>query len=142
MRPKKKILIVGASEDRNGILRFLLDTYGYAVTVATTAAQALELLPADILLIDAPYEGIAYLLSEVRMLDLELAPRSIVLLARSAALPDGAYADAVIQAKDYCPAYLIERIKVLAARKRGPHPHAKPPVSVPVMTAEVMRGLA
>jgi hypothetical protein len=45
-------------------------------------------------------------------------------------------ADALIQWQDYTSAYLLERIKVLCARKRGPRPVKKLPI--PAIPAAVM----
>ena len=137
MRPRKKVLVVSANEERASVLRFTLDVWGFAVTCAPSPAEAFELLQAkqyEVLLCELPLTGIERLLDRGYEFDREM--RSMVLAGMVRKVPDGLNADAVIQMKDFSPAYLLERMKILAARKRGPRFGVKPAASVPAPATE------
>ncbi len=117
MRPKKRILIAGASEDRVGVLRFLFLNKGYAVQTAQTSAEAAGLLEAggfELLLYDLPLPGVEQLLAEAGI-------PTIALCSGVKVAPDGLTADAVLW-RGFSAAELVERVRVLTARKRGPKP--------------------
>lgn len=141
MRPKKRILLVGASEDRLSILKFMLVTRGFAVASAVGAAAAVEQLRAesyDLLLCDHwPLPGIEHLLNQAYEID--SATRSLVLAPALATSPAGLNTDAILLRGGCSSAELLERVKVLTARKRGPRPTRKQPVAVPVMSTEDRR---
>jgi DNA-binding response OmpR family regulator len=143
MRPKKKILIVSASEERASILRFTLYVRGFdaaAVLSAEAATVAIREALYDLLLCDLPLVGVEQLLAKVHASDSGM--RTVVLASRRSALPQGLYADAVMAA-GYLPEDLVDRIKIMTARKRGPKPAAKPVDSVPVpVVYEAIRRLA
>ena len=137
MRPKKRILLVGASEDRLSILKFMFVTRGFAVGSAVGAAAAVEQLHAesyDLLLClwPLPLPGIEYLLNQAY--DIDSAMRSLVLAPALATSPAGLNTDAILLRGGCSSAELLERVKVLCARKRGPRPTRKQPIAVPVMS--------
>jgi DNA-binding NtrC family response regulator len=120
MRPKKKILLACANEDHAGVLKYILETNGYAVTCAATATLTLHLAanrPYELLLIEYPLDGLSHLLDQARALDSSL--HSLVLAPKLAERPSNLLADVVLL-RNTCAAELLERIKVLTARKRGP----------------------
>jgi CheY-like chemotaxis protein len=132
MRPKKSILCVESNEQILSVRTFLLETRGYRVLSATTAQEALEILERtlpgtiDLLLTDLllPQMDGNELVRRARQLHPAL-PTMIVsgtvtsydrALAADAFLPKGAST----------PAELLERIRVLVARKRGPKKTVRP----------------
>ena len=120
MRPKKKILLVGANEDHTGVLKFLLETHHYAATTVVSAAEAEQHLRAgfyDLLLIEYPLESIEHLLDQAY--DLDSTMHSLVIAPKLRERPELRNASAVMVG-NYCSAELLERSKVLTARKRGP----------------------
>ena len=126
MRPKKVILCVDDNEQVLSVRCFLLETRGYKVLSARSAQQALEvmegLLPGqiDLLLCDLLMPG---------MDGNELVRRAKTLYPGLPAMIvsgtvnsfDRAGAADVFLPKGACSAAeMIERIRVLVARKRGP----------------------
>jgi CheY-like chemotaxis protein len=142
MRPKKKILLVSASEERASVLRFMLMTSCFAVTSVTdrTAALAeLEAQPFDLLLCDLPLSGISYLVEDAH----EAYPfmPSIVLGASAQDIASKLCASAIYQRLP-SSAELLEQIKILVARKRGPKPQTKPSLPVPVIHQDEIARIA
>jgi CheY-like chemotaxis protein len=137
MRPKKKILLVGASKDRLSILKFMLHTNGYAVTEVLGAEEAVEQLRAqtyDLLFCDHwTLPGIDLLLDRAWKID--SAMHSLVLAPNLTASPEGLNADVVLLRGGCSSVALLEWMKRLTARKRGPRSIRKRPlaVSVPLM---------
>ena len=131
MRPWKKILVVSMNEERASVLRFTLDVWGFAVTCAPSAAEAFDLVQAEkfeVLLCELPLVGIERLLELSREFDQGM--RSLVLAGTVREFPVGINASAVIHKQDFSPAFLRERVRLLAARKRGPGLGIKPVASV------------
>jgi len=131
MRPRKKILIVGADPDRASILKFILNTNGYAA-IATSTAEALDQLRSEsfsLLLCEMPLHGIQDFLDQARTIDSSM--RTVVTGARQVDSAAGLWADAVYY---HIPSSsdLLERMKVLCFRKHSPVPMCKPVLSVPV----------
>ena len=130
MRPKKKILLMGANEDRVSVLTFTLKTHAYAVTVAPSAAEAIEFLRVlhfELLLCQMPLEGVDSVIDQARAADINTP--SMVLTTKQV---EPVLCDAVLP--DACTMeLLLERIKVMSARKRGPRPVPKMPVAVPAI---------
>ena len=136
MRPKKKILLVGSNENRLSILSYLLETYSYRVTCAATAGEAATLLRAgsyELLLCQLPLDGVDDLLDIAHALDTHLP--SMVL--RGATKWQGV-ADA-IESRLVSSALILDRVRVLTIRKRGPRPLRKPPVSAPAIVDAARR---
>jgi hypothetical protein len=127
MRPKKRMLVVGADVDSLGRLVFLLGTAGFAVVRAESVTEAEDMLGAggyDLLLCAGPSLAAEYL---------------GVARAADGAMPAALFGGSVGQAVELGvegiaqaagAAFLLERVKVLAARKKGPKPQGKPPASV------------
>jgi hypothetical protein len=142
MRPKKRILLVGASEDRVGVLRFLLFTKGFAACGVLTAAEALGALRAarfNLLLVDLPLAGAEFLLDRAHAEDNSLP--TLCLVSQGGAHPESCSSYGLIPWQSFSPENLIERVKILTARKRGPKPLRKPVGSAEVLseTLEVRR---
>lgn len=134
MRPRKTILCVEDNEQILSIRKFLLETRGYRVLEASNAADALEIL-------DGAAQGsIDLLLSDLILPQMdgnELARRAkqvhpmlpvLIVSGTVTAFERATAADAFLPKGGCAPAELLERIRVLVARKRGPK---KQPASVP-----------
>jgi DNA-binding response OmpR family regulator len=139
MRPKRRILLAGSDENRVSVLKCVLETNGFRVTTALTAAEALGHLRAetyDLLLCEWPLAGMQPLLDAAR--DTHQPTPTLVLASRLKECPEGLFGDDVILSDGFCVAGLRDRIKVLSTRKRGPRPMKKEPVSVPVIEVLAM----
>ncbi|HEY1767783.1 MAG TPA: hypothetical protein VGG26_09010 [Terracidiphilus sp.] len=122
MRPKKRILLIAAHEDRASELRYQLDLWGFAVMSAATAGEAREWFEAgrvELIVAEHNLAGfdVVPLLDGLRRANgwvpqLLLAPRLTM-------APEGAVADAVLT-KGYTAEQLRHSVKGMAARKRGP----------------------
>lgn len=132
MRPRKTILCVEDNEQVLSVRKFLLETRGYRVVAVSTAAEALEHLKTaaqgsvDLLLADL-------LLPQMDGNDLirrakQLHPGLPGLLVSGTVtnFDRAAAADAFLPKGASSPAELLDRIKILVARKRGPKKQAQP----------------
>jgi two-component system response regulator CpxR len=136
LRPKKTILCVDDNEQILSVRTFLLETRGYHVISATNALEALDFvrhsLPGalDLLLCDFlmfQMDG-NELVRRVKQLHPGL-PAMIVSGTVNAA--DRAICADVFLPKGACsPAEMMERIRILVARKRGPKKASQPAPSV------------
>jgi two-component system response regulator CpxR len=126
MRPKKIILCVDDNEQVLSVRTFLLETRGYRVIQAPTAQEALEVIQQaapgaiDLLLCDLlmPQMDGNELVRRAKQLHPSM-PAMIVSGTVNAA--DRAIcADVFLPKGASSPAEMIERIRVLVARKRGP----------------------
>jgi DNA-binding response OmpR family regulator len=130
MRPPKTILLVGADEDMVSRLKLVLWAYHYAVTSAASADAAIAEFRErqyELLFCLYPLAGVEQLLDQVRASE-HPAP-SIVYAPELKAYPAGIFADCIVLSN--CPrAELLDRVKILSARKRGPRPLRKPVASV------------
>ena len=124
MRPKKVILCVGADESRLSQRVFLLKTCGYCALTATTAKEALAILSArlpgvvDLIVADLPLEDLdAEIFVQAKRMDPQLHPLAT---SNHSAWYDPLGADVLLRKGSDSPAELLERIRVLVVRKRGP----------------------
>jgi len=126
MRPKKTILCVDDNEQALSIRKFLLETRGYRVLAATNAAEALEMveraLPGsiDLLLSDLMMPGMDG--NELVRRAKEMMPGLPAMLVSGTVkqYERGIRADVFLPKGVCTPVELLERIRVLVARKRGP----------------------
>jgi CheY-like chemotaxis protein len=129
MRPKKVILCVDHNEQELSVLKFTLATNGYrvlaasngqeAIAVFATAAQ-IDLVLADINMPQMSGVQLAERLKRIR-------PYVPMILLGDAQAMNGEIhvADAVLARKSCSSQELLERIKVMSARKRGPRKGAQ-----------------
>lgn len=138
MRPKKRVLLVCADEFRMQELTMQLDVWGYRMLRADSEDVALEMLRAyecgeiDVVLVHLPLEGAADVLREAKQLH-PYAPT--VASYDSARFDDYSWVDVMLARVS--AAELRERLKIVAARKRGPH---KKPVAS-VLSLPLVKGL-
>jgi CheY-like chemotaxis protein len=126
MRPKKTILCVDDNEQLLSVRTFLLETRGYRVVAVPTAQQALEFveqsLPGsiDLLLCDLlmPQMDGNELVRRAKQLHPCLP--SMIVSGTVNAFDRAVHADVFLPKGAGSPAEMIERIRVLVTRKRGP----------------------
>ena len=123
MRPKKTILCVDNNEQTLSVRKFMLETRGYRVLTAVSSQQALELFREG---------GIDLVLSDLLMPSMdgnelvrrlkELAPEvpTILISGTVKAFDRADHADAFLPKGACSPVVMLDRIRVMVARKRGP----------------------
>jgi two-component system response regulator CpxR len=134
MRPKKIILCVDDNEQDLSILKFMLSTNGYRVVSANNGPDAIDIFAdtaVDLVLSD-------YAMPQMNGDQLVIRLKQIashvpmILLGDPQKMGDQLHgADALLAKKNYTPHELLERIKVMSARKRGPRKGATRMVAPP-----------
>lgn len=126
MRPRKTILCVEDNEQVLSVRKFLLETRGYRVLAMSGAAEALQYLST------AERGTVDLLLSDVIMPSMdgnELVRRAkrlhpglptLLISGTVASFERAAAADAFLPKGACTPAEMLDRIRILVARKRGP----------------------
>lgn len=123
MRPKKIILCVDDNEQELSVLKFMLATNGYRVVSASNAQEAIGIfseLPVDLVLSDytMPQMNGDQLVGRLKQIASHVP---MILLGDPHKIGDQLHgADALLAKKACSPHDLLERIKVMSARKRGP----------------------
>jgi two-component system, OmpR family, response regulator CpxR len=126
MRPKKTILCVDDNEQVLSVRTFLLETRGYRIIAAQTALEALEVLERslpgtlDLILCDLlmPQMDGNELVRRAKQLHPGLP--AMIVSGTVNAFDRALHADVFLPKGASSPAEMIERIRVLVARKRGP----------------------
>lgn len=130
MRPKKIILCVDDNEQSLSIRKVMLETRGYRVMTAITAADALEIFkknPIDLVLSDLvmpDFDG-RQLIKEIK----RLSPQTPAILFSGKITiftDDEMPADVFLPKGCYAPVELLERVRLLLVRKRGPKRAIRP----------------
>ena len=123
MRPKKVILCVDDNEQDLSVLKFMLETNGYRVLAANTGHEAIDIFSAntvDLVLADhgMPQMSGDQLVGRLKRIASHVP---MVLLGDPQKMIGQTHAaDALLAKKTCSPQELLERIKVMSARKRGP----------------------
>ena len=123
MRPKKIILCVDDNEQELSVLKFMLATNGYRVVSANNGQDAIGIfseLPVDLVLADfaMPQMNGGQLVHRLKQIASHIP---MILLGDPQKMGDVLHgADALLAKKQCSPHELLERIKVMSARKRGP----------------------
>ena len=126
MRPRKTILCVEDNEQILSIRKFMLQTRGYRVVTASCAAEALEhiqgALPGsiDLLLSDLIMPQMDGNEMVRRMKDISPEIPTILVSGTIKAFERANRADAFLPKGACNPVEMLERIRVMIARKRGP----------------------
>jgi two-component system, OmpR family, response regulator CpxR len=126
MRPKKTILCVDDNEQVLSVRTFLLETRGYRVIAAHNAQEALDVLDQslpgtlDLILCDLimPQMDGNELVRRAKQLHPGLP--AMIVSGTVNAFDRAVHADVFLPKGASSPAEMIERIRVLVARKRGP----------------------
>ena len=123
MKPKRTILCVDDNEQSLSIRKVMLETRGYRVVTCTGGEEALERFKkggVDLVLTDLIMPGLdgTKLIEEIK----HLSPQTpIILLSGKVKFYDrDSKADLFLPKGMYAPVELLERIRVLLVRKRGP----------------------
>ncbi len=123
MRPKKTILCVDDNEQSLSVRKFMLETRGYRVLTALNGQQALEVFEKG---------GIDLVLSDVimpqmdgnelvhRMKSMQPEVPMILMSGSVKAFERASHADAFLPKGACSPVEILERIRIMVARKRGP----------------------
>jgi CheY-like chemotaxis protein len=123
MRPKKIILCVDDNEQELSVLKFMLATNGYRVVSANNGQDAISIfaeLAVDLVLSDfaMPQMNGDQLVGRLKQIASHVP---MILLGDPHKMGDNVHgADALLAKKNCSPQELLERIKIMSARKRGP----------------------
>jgi CheY-like chemotaxis protein len=123
MRPKKIILCVDDNEQDLSVLKFMLATNGYRVVSATSGQEAIGIfadIAVDLVLADfaMPQMNGSQLVDRLKQIASHVP---MILLGDPQRMAGEMHAaDALLAKKNCSPQELLERIKVMSARKRGP----------------------
>src|SRR5215510_8865776 len=123
MRPKKTILCIDDNEQSLSIRKFMLETRGYKVVVSHNAREALHLFEqggVDLVLSDLimPDMDGAELVKRIKQLSPETP--AILFSGKIKMYDKDTSADIFLPKGSYAPAELLERIRLLLVKKRGP----------------------
>ena len=123
MRPKKIILCVDDNEQDLSVLTFMLSINGYRVVSANNGADAIDIFSdtaVDLVLSDyaMPQMTGDQLVNRLKQIASHVP---MILLGDPQKMGDQMHgADALLAKKGCSPQELLERIKIMSARKRGP----------------------
>ncbi|MBT9331049.1 response regulator [Paracidobacterium acidisoli] len=129
MRPKKTILCVDHNEQALAVRKFMLETRGYRVITALSSEEALEVFRNG---------GIDLVLSDLlmpqmdgnelvrRMKDMTPEVPTILMSGTVKAFERANRADAFLPKGACTPVEMLERIRIMIARKRGPRKTLRP----------------
>ena len=131
MRPKKTILCVDDNEQSLSIRKIMLETRGYRVISCTNGDEALKLFQnggVDLLLSDLVMPGFdgRKLVEQVK--NLSPSTPAILFSGKITAYDSDMPADVFLPKGMYAPIELLERIRLLLVRKRGPKKMVRPAV--------------
>jgi DNA-binding response OmpR family regulator len=123
MKPKRTILCVDDNEPSLSIRKVMLETRGYRVITCTDASTALDVFKQgriDLVLTDLVMPGMdgTELVAAVK----EISPTTPAILfsGKIRVYERETQADVFLPKGMYAPAELLERIRLLLVRKRGP----------------------
>ncbi|HTV05696.1 MAG TPA: response regulator [Acidobacteriaceae bacterium] len=123
MRPKKTILCVDDNEQALAVRKFLLETRGYRVVTAASAHDAIEVFRnggIDLVLGDLIMPQMDGNEMVQRMKEITPEVPMMLLSGTVKAFDRACHADAFLPKGACSPVELLERIRVMIARKRGP----------------------
>ena len=123
MKPKKTILCVDDNEQALSIRKILLETRGYRVVACNNGQQAMEAFQRggiDLVLTDLVMPGVdgSQLIQGIK----EVSPQTpaVLISGRVKIYERDTMADVFLPKGMYEPVDLLERIRLLLVRKRGP----------------------
>lgn len=132
MKPKRTILCVDDNEQSLSIRKVLLETRGYRVVACTNGQDALDVFRKggiDLVVSDLLMPGVdgSQIIDEIKT----VSPQTpAILLSGKVKLYDhNTRADVFLPKGTHAPAELLERIRLLLVRKRGPKRAPVPPAA-------------
>lgn len=134
MKPKKTILCVDDNEQALSIRKVMLETRGYRVVACNNGESALEAFRrggVDMVLTDFIMPGIdgSRLIAEIKALSPQTP--AVLISGRVKIFERDTLADAFLSKGMYEPVDLLEKVRLLLVRKRGP----KRPIQLPARAA-------
>ncbi len=123
MRPKRTILCVDDNEQALSIRKVMLETRGYRVVACTNGQQALEAFKqggVDLVLSDLQMPGLdgAELVQKIK--EISVTTPAILFSGKIRAYERDTHADIFLPKGMYAPVELLERIRIMLVKKRGP----------------------
>jgi two-component system response regulator CpxR len=123
MKPKRTILCVDDNEQNLSIRKIMLETRGYRVIACTTGESALECFKRggiDLVLTDLVMPGFdgSKLIDEIKSVSPETP--AILVSGKVRMYDRDTRADCFLPKGMYAPSELLERVRLLLVRKRGP----------------------
>lgn len=123
MRPKRTILCVDDNEQALSIRKLMLETRGYRVLACSNGHQALEAFKqggVDLVLSDLQMPGLdgAELVGKIK--DLSATTPAIIFSGKTRFYEKETRADLFLPKGMYAPIELLERIRLMLVKKRGP----------------------
>lgn len=124
MRPKKVILCIDDNEQSLSIRKFMLETRGYRVLAASSGREAIEMFQhsgaIDLVLTDLVMPEMDG--AEVIRVLKDLAPETPMILfsGKVKMYERGTCADVFLPKGSYPPMDLLEKIRLMLVKKRGP----------------------
>jgi CheY-like chemotaxis protein len=129
MRPKKVILCVDDNEQELSVTKFMLETNGYRVLPAANGQEAIAIFATapqiDLVLADATLPKMSGGQLVERLKRMRCHVPMMLLGDGQPASAEIHVADAMVARKNCSTQELLERIKVMSARKRGPRKGAQ-----------------
>jgi len=125
MKPKRTILCVDDNEQALSIRKLMLETRGYRVIAcmdAETALRVFELGGIDLVLSDVVMPGMDGTELIARIKDISPQTPAILFSGKIKVYETDTRADVFLPKGMYAPLELLERIRTLLVRKRGPKP--------------------
>jgi two-component system, OmpR family, response regulator CpxR len=123
MRPKKTILCVDHNEQALAVRKFMLETRGYRVVTALSGQDALEIFRnggVDLVLSDLAMPQMDGNEMVRRMKDISPEIPTILVSSTIKAFERANRADAFLPKGACTPIEVLDRIRLMIARKRGP----------------------
>ncbi len=123
MKPKRTILCVDDNEQSLSIRKVMLETRGYRVLTAITAEHALEIFShggIDLVLTDLVMPGLDGTELIARIKSVSPATPTILFSGKVKVYEKDTQADVFLPKGAYAPVELLERIRLMLVRKRGP----------------------
>ena len=123
MKPKRTILCVDDNEQSLSIRKLMLETRGYRVLACSDGRQALELFQqggVDLVLTDLVMPGLdgTELIRQIKVMS--PSTPAILFSGKIKIYDKDTQADVFLPKGMYAPMELLERIRLLLVRKRGP----------------------
>ncbi|MGA8153619.1 MAG: response regulator [Terriglobales bacterium] len=131
MKPKRTILCVDDNEQSLSIRKVMLETRGYRVVSCASGREALDVFKKggiDLVVTDLVMPGVdgTQVIEEIKTVSPQTP--AILLSGKVKIYDHNTRADVFLPKGMYAPAELLERIRLLLVRKRGPkRPPTQPP---------------
>ncbi len=136
MKVKRTILCIDDNEQSLSIRKVMLETRGYRVITCTSGAEALEVFQrggVDLVLTDLVMPGLdgTTLIEHIKTLSPQTP--AILFSGKVKVYERDTRADVFLPKGMYAPVELLERIRLLLVRKRGPKRAVLPDAAAPAL---------